>query len=152
MRLRDLLDVDAAHVGEDERRLLGRAVVDDPGVVLLLDLRHRVDQHAARHVAVDLELEDLAGVGLGFLGGVGELHAAGLHTAARQDLGLDDYGTADLAGDLLCFLCAGGETVLRERDSLTGEDASGFVFVEPHAAAECIDPRVNSAAQRRFCC
>ena len=75
------------------------AVPDDAGVVLLLDLGLRVDQHAARHVAVDLELEDVLGVGGGLVGRVGELHAAGLHAAAGQDLGLDDGRAADLLGD-----------------------------------------------------
>ena len=56
------------------------------GVVLLLDLGFRVDEDAARHVAVDLELEDRLGVLGGLLGRVGELDAAGLHPAAAQHL------------------------------------------------------------------
>ena len=84
--LGDLLDVDSAHVGEQHHRPLADPVPDDAGVVLVLDRRPRVDQHAARHVAVDLEVEDLLGVALGVLGGVGELDAAGLHPAAGQHL------------------------------------------------------------------
>ena len=60
--LGDLLDVDPAHVGEEHHRALGAAVPEHGGVVLLLDLGLRVDQDADRHVAVDLELEDLCGV------------------------------------------------------------------------------------------
>ena len=60
--LGDLLDVDAADRREDHHRLLAGAVPDDAGVVLLLDLRPRVDEHPARHVPVDLEREDLARV------------------------------------------------------------------------------------------
>ena len=81
--LGDLLDVDPAHVGEQQERALGGAVPDHARVVLLLDLGLRVDQHAAGHVAVDLELQDVLGVTLGLVGGVGELHAAGLHPARR---------------------------------------------------------------------
>src|SRR3712207_7953461 len=44
-----------------------------------------VDEHAPRHVPVDLELQDVAGVLLGLLRRVGELHAAGLHPAAGED-------------------------------------------------------------------
>ena len=84
--LGDLLDVDAAHVGEEHHRALGAAVPEHGGVVLLLDLGLRVDQDADRHVAVDLELEDLRGVGGRLLGGVGELDAAGLHPAAGEHL------------------------------------------------------------------
>ena len=57
-----LLDVDPAHVGEQDQRLLGGAVPDHARVVLLLDLGLGVDQHAARHVAVDLQLQDVLGV------------------------------------------------------------------------------------------
>ena len=57
--LGDLLDVDAADGREDDHRLLADAVPDDAGVELLLDLGLGVDQHAARHVAVDLELQDV---------------------------------------------------------------------------------------------
>ena len=53
--LGDLLDVDAAHVREQHHRLLAQAVPDDAGVVLLLHGDSLVDEHAARHVAVDLE-------------------------------------------------------------------------------------------------
>ena len=60
--LGDLLDVDAAHVAEEHHRALGAAVPEHRGVVLLLDLGLRVDQDADRHVAADLELEDLLGV------------------------------------------------------------------------------------------
>ena len=97
--LGDLLDVDAADGGEDHHRLLADPVPDDAGVVLLLDLGPRVDEHAARHVAVDLEREDVAGVLLGLLGGVGELHAAGLHPPAGEHLRLDHRRAADALGD-----------------------------------------------------
>ena len=41
-------------------------------------------------VALDVHAEDLAGRGLGLVGRVGELDAAGLAAAAGLDLGLDD--------------------------------------------------------------
>ncbi len=59
MLLGDLLDVDAAHVGEQHHRALRAAVPEHRGVVLLLDLGLGIDQHPDGHVAVDLELEDL---------------------------------------------------------------------------------------------
>ena len=96
----DLLDVDAADRREDDHRLLARAVPDHAGVVLLLDLGARVDEHAARHVPVDLEREDLARVRLGLLGRVGELDAAGLHPPAAEHLRLDHRRAADAARDL----------------------------------------------------
>ena len=96
--LGDLLDVDPAHVAEQHQRPLRGAVPDDARVVLLLDLGFRVDEDAARHVAVDLQLEDRLGVLGGLLGRVGELDAAGLHPAAAQHLRLDHDRPADLLG------------------------------------------------------
>ena len=81
-----LLDVDPAHVAEQHQRPLAGAVPDHARVVLLLDLGLGVDEHAARHVAADLELEDRLGVRGGLVGRVGELDAAGLHPAAGQHL------------------------------------------------------------------
>ena len=63
--LGDLLDVDAADGREDHHRLLADPVPDDARVVLLLDLGLRVDEHAAGHVPVDLERQDVARMGLG---------------------------------------------------------------------------------------
>src|SRR5213078_1020973 len=97
--LGDLLDVDAADRGEDHHRLLADAVPDDAGVELLRDLGPGVDQHAAGHVAVDLELQDVGGVPHGLVGRVGEFDAAGLHAPAGEDLRLDDGRAADALGN-----------------------------------------------------
>ena len=75
--LGDLLDVDAAHVAEEHHRLLADPVPHDAGVVLLRDRRLRVDEHAARHVAVDLEREDVLGL-------LGRLVRACRRTARRR--------------------------------------------------------------------
>ena len=96
MGLGDLLDIDAAHVAEQHQRPLRGPVPDDARVVLLLDLGLGVDEHSARHVAVDLELEDRLGVLRRLLGRVGELDPAGLHPPAAEDLGLDHHRAADL--------------------------------------------------------
>ena len=75
---------------------LADPVPDHAGVVLVLDRGPRVDEHAARHVAVDLEAEDVLGVRGGLVRRVGELDAAGLHPAAGQHLGLDHDRAADV--------------------------------------------------------
>ena len=74
-----------------------RPVPDHAGVVLLGDLGLWVDEHAARHVPVDLELQDRGGVLGGLIGRVRELDAARLHPPAGQDLRLDHHRPADLA-------------------------------------------------------
>ena len=130
--LGDLLDVDPAHVGEQHHRPLADSVPDDAGVVLVLDRGLGVDEHAAGHVAVDLQREHVLGVGGGLVGRVGELDAAGLHPAAGQDLGLDDHRAADLGGDLPGLLGRGGEPVLGDRDPGLGHDRPRFVLKETH--------------------
>ena len=134
---RDLLDVDPAHVAEEDHRLLRDPVPDDARVVLLLDVGLRVDEHAARLLAVDLELEDVGGVGLGLLGRVGELHAAGLHPPAGQDLGLDDRRPADALRDRLGLGRIGREAEVRDRDARALDDLASFVFEETHLLLTC---------------
>ena len=136
VRLGDLLDVDAAHVREDERGQLADPVPDDARVVLLLDLGLRADQQAARHVAAYLELEDLLRLTLGLLGRLGEADAARLHAAAGQDLRLDHDGTADLLGDPLGVLGRFGVAAGSDQDPFALEDPARFVLEEPHRGAE----------------
>ena len=96
-----------------------RAVPDHARVVLLLTGGLRVDQHAARHVAADLELEDLLGVLGGLVRRVGELHAAGLHAPAGQDLGLD-HGRARRSA---AAICRASWAVVAKPKSVTGMPA-----------------------------
>ena len=131
-----LLDVDAADRGEDHHRLLAQAVPDDAGVVLLLHLGLGVHQHAARHVAADLELEDVLRVVGGLVGAVGELHAAGLHAAAGEHLGLDHGRAADPVRDLARLLVGGGEPEVGDRNPGPLDDLAGLVLEEAHGGAE----------------
>ena len=128
----DLLDVDAAHVAEQHQRALRGPVPDDPGVVLLLDLGLGIDQHPARHVAVDLQLQDRLGVLGGLLRRVGELDAAGLHPPPAQHLRLDHHRPADLLGDLAGLVGARAEAVPGDRDSGQLDDLSCLVLEEAH--------------------
>ena len=145
--LGDLLDVDPAHVAEQHHGLLADSVPDDARVVLVLDVGLRVDEHAARHVAVDLELEDVLGVLGGLLRRVGELHAAGLHAAACEDLGLDHGWAVDALRDRPGFVCGLGEAVLGDRDPRLGDDRAGLVFEEAHRRrgrlAQCTHTRIR---------
>ena len=135
--LGDLLDVDAAHVAEEHQRLLRGAVPNDAGVVLLGDFGLRVDEHAARHVAVDLQLQDVLGVGLGFGRCVGELDAAGLHPPAGEHLRLDHRRPADPLGDLRCLGRIGREAVVGYGDARALDDLARLELEEPHARTSC---------------
>jgi hypothetical protein len=116
--LGDLLDVDAAHVGEDDDGALPSTVPRDGGKELLLDRRLLLDEHAARLVAVDLELQDRVGRGLGLLRCVRELDAAGLHASAGQHLRFEDDRPGDLRGDLLRFGGRLRDASLQQRDAV----------------------------------
>jgi hypothetical protein len=131
MLLGHLLDVDSAHVAEQHHRLLRGPVPDHAHVVLLLDLGARVHQHSARLVAVDLEPEDVRGVGGRLLLGLGELHAARLHAPSGEHLGLDHRRPADLLGDPPGLLGALREPVLGHRNAGVLHDPAGFEFKEP---------------------
>ena len=132
MLLGHLLDVDPAHVAEEHHRLLADAVPDHARVVLLLQLRLRVHQHAPRHVPVDLELEDLLRVGGSLLRVVGELHAAGLHPAAGQHLGLDHGRASDALRDLAGLLGRAREPVVGHRYPGALHYLARLVFEESH--------------------
>ena len=134
--LGDLLDVDPAHVREQHHRALADPVPDDARVVLVLDGRLRVDQHAARHVAADLEVQHVLGMRARPRRAVGELHAAGLHAPAGQHLGLDHDRSADLLGDRAGVVGRLREAVLGYGDPGLGDDRPGLVFEEAHRVAE----------------
>ena len=74
----------------------------------------------------------MLGVPFGLLGIVGELHAAGLHAAAGEDLRFDDDRPGDLLGDPPSLLRCRGEAVLCDRNAGLGDDRPGFVFEEAH--------------------
>src|ERR1700733_8634646 len=132
MLLGDFLDIDPAHVAEQHHWALTDPVPHDPGVVLVLDLGLRVDQHAPWHVTADLELEDLRGVLGRLLGRIRELDATGLHAPARKHLGLDHDGSADLLGDTLRLFRGLREALLGDRDPRLGDDRSRLVLEEAH--------------------
>ena len=130
--LGDLLDVNATDRAENNYRLLGGAVPNNTGVVLLLNFGLCVNQHAAWHLAANLDLQHVDCVCCGLVWRVGELHAAGLHPAAAKHLALDDARPVDLLGGRLRLLRGRCETKLGDRDSGAANDLAGLVFVKAH--------------------
>ena len=98
--LGDLLDVHAAHPGEDRQELLLGAVEDDRRVVLGVDLRGLLDPELVDGEAADVHAEDRLGVLRGLVAVVGDLDAARLAALADPHLGLDHARIADLLGRL----------------------------------------------------
>ena len=130
--LGDLLDLDAAFRREHEERLLRAAVEGDREVVLLRDVGRLLDPHLPHDVAVDVEPEDVARLGFGVSGVVGELDAARLAAPAGQNLSLDDDRPADLLGGRARLLGGRGEAAFGNGDAEAREELLALVLVEIH--------------------
>ena len=140
--LGDLLDVDAAHVGEEHHRALGAAVPEDRGVVLLLDLGLRVDQDADRHVAVDLELEDLRRRATPPRSGVSaNLTPPAFIRPPVSTWDLITVGPADPLRGLAGLRGGLAEAVLGDRDPGPLDDAAALELVEAHGRRRRVPAR-----------
>jgi len=135
VRLRGLLDLDAALRAGDHRDRPGRAVEDESEVILLRDVRRRGDEHGLHRDALDVEADDLARPLLRLVRRGGELHAAGLAAAAHQDLGLHDHRAADALRRGASILGRRCRDARPDRDAMAGKDLLRSVLLELHAGA-----------------
>ena len=126
--LGDLLDVHAAHPREHHHRLLGAAVEDDRGVVLLVDLGGLLDVELVDREAADVHAEDVLSVLLRLLAAVRELDPARLAAPADQHLRLDDARVAERLGGLDGLLHGGGGPPLGHGDAVLGEKLLSLVL------------------------
>jgi hypothetical protein len=139
--LGDLLDVHPAHRREHGQQLLGRAVEDDRGVVLGLDLRGALDPdlvHGERALAArtaDVHPQDRLRVLGGLLAVLGDLDPPGLAAAADQDLRLDHGGVADLLGRFHGRLDGVSRPSLGYGDVVAGEQLLSLVLEQVQARA-----------------
>src|SRR5262249_13070848 len=132
---REGVDGGGADVGEDEDGSLPPSVPGDGGEVLLEHGDALLDEHAARPLALDLELEDRAGRLLGGSRVIGELHAARLHASAGEDLRLQHDGTADLGSGRAGLGGGLRHAAFQQRDAVSREERFGLVLVESHRRA-----------------
>ena len=149
----DLLDLHAAFGRGDNREAAGGAVEKHGEIELAPDIAAFFniepfdflagwagllgDQHVAQHVArVLADLFDrLADAHAALaVGVVGEAPGA---AAASVDLGFHHIdGTAQLAGDVLCFFRRVSDAALRSRNAVFGEERLRLIFVNVHEASK----------------
>ena len=142
VRLGHGLDLDAALGRAHEQDAPLRAVEDRGEIELLDDVRGGPDQDLAHGHALDVHAEDRLGHGRRLVRGARELDAAGLASAADQDLGLDD----DLVGAPGEEALGGGTGLLdgvgdgpgRDRQALGDEQRLGVGFLDLHAGARSV--------------
>src|SRR5262245_11766214 len=129
---RDLLDVDASLLREDEQALLLSAVEGDREVVLARDVGCLLDPELANDVAVDVHAEDRLCVLRSLFRRVGELDPARLSAAAGQHLGLDDDLPSELLGRRAGLLRRRSDPPLGDGNPEAFEELLALVLVEVH--------------------
>jgi hypothetical protein len=77
--------------------------------------------------------KDLPRGGLGLLGAIYHLYAAGLATAAREDLGLDGYGSTELLRRLPRLLRRLGDDAFERLDAVFPQQFLTLILVEIQA-------------------
>jgi hypothetical protein len=128
----DLLDLHTA-LDRAHRQVGAVGAVEQEGDVILLgDVAGLGHQQLLDDVALDVEPEDVLGVGERVVGGGRVLHAAGLAAAAGLHLSLDHDGLADLLGDRLGVLRRVGHPAGRGRDVVLGEELFRLVLKKIH--------------------
>ena len=127
-----LFDLHAALDGAHRQVGPIRPIQQEGDVVLLGDVTGLGDQQLLDDVALDVQAQDVLGVGVGVLGGRGELDAAGLTATACLDLRLHHDRPADLLGDGLGVLGGVGDPPGRGRNIVLGEQFLRLVLEKVH--------------------
>jgi len=135
--VRDLLDLHAAlHRADGQERPVG-PVEQERQVVLVRDVDRLGDQHRVHGVALDVHAEDLAGLGVGLVRAVRQLHAAGLPSSAGLHLRLHHHQRVALAGefggDVPCFLGGARDLARLHGHAVLGEQVLRLILKQVHS-------------------
>jgi len=136
-----LLDLHATLDGRDAQVLPVRAVEQEGEVVLLLRRGRRGDQDAVDREPLDLHAEDVRGVLVGLVSGLGDLDAARLAAATGLDLRLDDGHAADLLGGGLRLVGGLDDDTESRRDAVLGEELLRLVLHQIHGSPVLVKVR-----------
>src|SRR5699024_2335864 len=123
------------NAGHHQVATLG-AVQQQREVVLLGDLGPGGNHHPVGGVPLDVHAEDLTGTLGGLVGGLGDLHPAGLAAPADLHLGLDHHDAAAVCEQLLGggagLLGCGGDDACQHRYLMLLEQISCLVLEQVH--------------------
>ena len=145
VRLRDLLDLDAALGGRDHRDRAGCPVEDEAQVVLVRDVGSRRDEHGLDRGALDVEADDLASTVRRLVRRRRQLDAAGLSATADEDLRLHDNRRADVGRGRPRLLWGRRDRAGQMRHAMAGEDLDGPILLELHSP---LLPVMDTGARR----
>ena len=135
--VRDLFDLHAAlHRADRQERPVG-PVEQERQVVLGRDVDRLGDQHRVHGVALDVHAEDLAGLLVGLVRAVRQLHPAGLAPSAGLHLRLHhDQRVAlggELGGDIARFVGGARDLARLHGHAVLGEQVLRLILKQVHA-------------------
>ena len=107
---------------------LGRTVEGEAGVVLLGDVGGVLDPDGLDDVTLDVETEDVRGVGSALVGVLGQLHTAGLASSAGVNLGLDNDRVTDTISDGDSFIHVAGGCAVGHRNAIGRKELFALIF------------------------
>ena len=135
--VRDLFDLHAALYRADGQERPVGPVEQERQVVLGGDVDGLGDEHRVHGVALDVHAEDLAGLGVGLVRAVRQLHAAGLAPAAGLHLRLHHdkrvAGRGELRGDVSRFGGRVRDLPRLHRDAVLGEQVFRLILKQVHS-------------------
>ena len=128
----DLFDVDTALRARHDHVLTTCAIEGDPEVELLSDVDGGRDQHLAYRVSANVETEDRRGNLAGLCRCAGELDAACLAAASREDLGFHHDWTTRGLSKCRRLIRGGGNPTGVDAEAMAREDLRRLVLVQIH--------------------
>ncbi len=108
------------------------AIIGDAEVNFFFDIDSFVQQYPAYGQVFNLHREDLASQVTGFIWRFCQANAARFATPPHQDLGFDNYATAQFFGDMPGFFSRIGHAAAGNGDIVAAKNMLGLVFVKFH--------------------
>ena len=153
-----LLDLHAALFGRHHHRHADAAVERDAEVELLIDVERFLDENLADFASLGAGLvrdqrhaDHLLRQFRGFIGVLGEFHAAALAAAAGMDLRFHDDASAQLLRRGARVISVIRDDAARRRNAVAAQDFFGLILVDFHRARSFITSNATRAGAPESC-